>query len=287
MNGLLIVDKPEGLTSADVVRRAKHVLRVKTGHLGTLDPFASGLLPLCVGDGTKIAQFLNEADKEYRGVIQLGTATDTGDLSGVVVEQAAVPSLNADDLARAVARFSGELDQIPPMYSAIKRQGTPLYKLARQGIEVERQARRVLIRRLHLELRQEQYIDFVVSCSKGTYVRVLAADIAAFLGTTGHLASLRRTHFGQFDLADAISLEQLAPETAQVIGLTQALSHLDEVRLSSADAATARRGFVPLLRSLPAGEAEQYLKLVDEAGRLAAVVVCTRGGSWRYARVFL
>jgi tRNA pseudouridine55 synthase len=286
MNGLLIVDKPEGLTSADVVRYAKRLLRVKTGHLGTLDPFASGVLPLCVGDGTKIAQFLNEADKEYQGVINLGAATDTGDVSGTVLEEIPVPSLTDADMARAAAAFTGELEQVPPMYSAIKRQGTPLYKLARQGIEVERQPRRVSIRRLNLEIRDERHIDFVVACSKGTYIRVLAADIAISLGTAGHLGSLRRTRFGRFDLTNAISLEQLAAEAPPVIGLSQALGHLREVRLNATDAGLARRGFVPLLRSYPHDESDEHLKLIDETGQLAAVVTHSRGGPWRYARVF-
>jgi tRNA pseudouridine55 synthase len=286
MNGLIIVDKPEGLTSAEVVRRAKRLLRVKTGHLGTLDPFASGILPLCVGDGTKIAQFLNEADKAYEGVIQLGTETDTGDPTGTVVSSVAVPSLSVTDLEQASARFTGEYEQTPPMFSAIKRGGTPLYKLARQGIEVERQPRGVVIENLTLALRDAQSLGFRVSCSKGTYIRVLANDIATFLGTKGYLASLRRTRFGRFNVSHAISLEQLSEEAVKVITLTEALGHLRELRLSDAAAQRARAGFVPLLQTLPSGRSREAIKLVDEAGRLTAVVVGDEKGSWRYARVF-
>ena len=161
MNGLLIVDKPEGLTSADVVRAAKRVLHTKTGHLGTLDPFASGVLPLCLGEGTKIAQFLNQSDKSYEGLIRLGSETDSGDPTGTTIATAAVPPLAAETLDQLASRFVGASTQIPPMYSAIKRNGTPLYKLARKGVEVERKPRKVEIEHLELEARDENTIGFL------------------------------------------------------------------------------------------------------------------------------
>lgn len=287
MNGLLIVDKPEGMTSAEVVRRAKRLLKAKTGHLGTLDPFATGVLPLCVGEGTKVAQFLNDADKEYVGVMQLGAATDTGDPTGTVVERASVPALTAGDLERAVGSFSGRIDQVPPMYSAIKQHGRPLYELARRGMEVERSARPVIIHRLHLELLEKDRLAFTVACSKGVYVRVLASDIAEFLGTKGHLRSLRRTRFGRFGLDDAVALNRLTLDTVKLIGLAEALGHLREVRLHGADVVRARRGFVPLLRALPGGKPGERVRLSDEEGRAVAVVVCGRDREWRYARVLL
>ena len=200
MNGLLLIDKPAGLTSAEVVRRVKRRVRVKVGHLGTLDPFATGLLPLCLGEATKIAQFLNTADKRYEGVIQLGWATDTGDCTGRQTASAAVSDRAAADLDAVARRFTGEILQKPPMYSAIKRDGVPLYRFARQGLEVERTPRPVRIAHLGLESVGSGRLRFVLACSKGTYVRVLAEEIGAALGTAAHLDALRRTSFGSFDI---------------------------------------------------------------------------------------
>lgn len=286
MNGLLIVDKPEGLTSADVVRRAKRLLRSKTGHLGTLDPFATGVLPLCVGDGTKIVQFLNQADKGYRGLIRLGDETDTGDPTGQVVRSSPVPGLDDALLGETARRFTGQIEQVPPMYSALKQNGMPLYKLARRGIEVERQSRRVTIESFELERRDERTLAFAVSCSKGTYVRVLAADVSAALGTVGHLTSLRRTRFGHFTEEQAVQLEALERGPAHLIGLTEALHDLRQVDLRPPEVLRAKSGFLPLLESLPAGSPGDALKLVDGSGDLVAVVQCEPSGSWRYARVF-
>lgn len=286
MNGLLIVDKPVGLTSADVVRCAKRLLRQKTGHLGTLDPFASGVLPLCVGEGTKIAQFLNAADKSYSGLIQLGDETDTGDPTGKVVKSSPVPELEESRLRETALRFTGDIDQVPPMYSALKRNGTPLYKLARRGIEVAREPRSVKIESFELAPRDKRTVSFTVSCSKGTYVRVLAADVAAALGTVGHLTSLRRTRFGRFTEAQSVSLEALEAGEAKPIGMTEALHDLRQVDLGAAEVSRARSGFVPLLESLPAGSPEEMMKLVDGSGELIAVIVCASDRSWRYARVF-
>lgn len=286
MNGLVIVDKPEGLTSADVVRNAKRLLRVKTGHLGTLDPFASGILPLCVGDGTKIAQFLNEADKSYTGLIRLGEETDTGDPTGTVVRSEPVPDLDDGRLQRTAACFVGEIEQVPPMYSAIKQSGTRLYKLARRGIEVERQPRRVRIDSFELKRHDETTLAFRVSCSKGTYVRVLAADVAAALGTLGHLVSLRRTRFGRFTEEDAIRLDALDHDRLRVIGMSEALAEMRQLELGVAESARARSGFVPLLESVPAGSPGDLMKLVDASGALVAVIACGSRGRWRYVRVF-
>jgi tRNA pseudouridine55 synthase len=286
MNGLVIVDKPEGVTSADVVRTAKRLLAVKTGHLGTLDPFASGVLPLCVGDGTKIAQFLNEADKEYTGLIRLGEETDTGDPTGSVSRTQPVPRLDESRLLRAAAELTGEIEQIPPMYSAIKQSGTPLYKLARRGIEVDRHPRRVTIHAFELRRDDEKTLAFSVSCSKGTYIRVLAAEVAARLGTVGHLAALRRTKFGRFTEAQSVSLQDVAAGHAKIIGLAEALRDLRQIRLRPSEVLRARSGFLPLLESVPPGRPGEILKLVDDSGDLVAVIECNDRVAWRYARVF-
>lgn len=285
-DGLLIIDKPAGITSAEVVRAVKQHLRCKTGHLGTLDPFATGVLPLCLGEGTKIAQFLNDADKEYVGLIRLGRETDTGDLTGRVTATAPLPALTAAEIAGMAERFCGSVQQVPPMYSAIKRAGTPLYKLARQGLVVERAARPVEIRSLALSLQDDANIAFTVVCSKGTYVRVLAQEIAAALGSLGYLEALRRTRFGQFGLAQAIPLAALATQPPHVIGLREALGHLPEICVDAAAAARARQGYEPLLGAMRWPAHTDTVKVVDPGGRLAAVVVTDPSGRRRFGRVF-
>jgi tRNA pseudouridine55 synthase len=285
MDGLLVVDKPEGMSSAEVVRIVKRRLRCKTGHLGTLDPFASGVLPLCLGAGTKVAQFLNTADKEYTGIIRLGSATDTGDPTGVVIHTAAVPEVSGQQLEETVACFLGERLQTPPMYSALKRGGTPLYKLARQGIEVEREPRRVRIERLALRVSAPGAIDFSVACSKGTYVRVLAQEIASALGSVGHLEALRRTRFGPFSIDEATTLESFADGGGTVLGLRESLRGMREIPLDVPAAAEARRGYTLLLSRLACGRPDELAKLVGPDGAVVAVIAMDRTG-WRFARVF-
>lgn len=183
MDGVLLVDKPAGITSAGVVRALKdRVGGRKIGHLGTLDPFATGLLPLCIGEGTKVAQFLAGEDKVYSGCIRLGVETDSLDCTGRVLRECEPPEVDQAMLDRVGARFAGQTWQVPPMYSAIKRGGVPLYRLARQGIEVEREPRPIEVRALTLSPAGPAMVAFRVECSKGTYVRVLAADIGQALG---------------------------------------------------------------------------------------------------------
>jgi tRNA pseudouridine55 synthase len=286
MDGLLIVDKPAGLTSAEVVRIVKRRLRCKTGHIGTLDPFASGVLPVCVGEGTKIAQFLNTADKEYRGLIRLGSETDTGDPTGSVTARAAVPPLEPAELRRVAAQFTGEIQQVPPMYSAVKRQGTPLYKLARQGIAVERQPRRVCIKMLRLTTPDEGAVALAVSCSKGTYIRVLAQQIAVSLGSVGHLEQLCRVRVGHFGIEEAMMLSAIEQTPLPLIGLRDALRHLREIRIDASRVQRARQGYEPMLESIPPGSQNEAVKLVGPDGLLAAVIVMDEGPRWRFARVF-
>jgi tRNA pseudouridine55 synthase len=285
-DGLLIIDKPIGMTSAEIVRIVKRCLQRKTGHLGTLDPFASGVLPICIGEATKIAQFLNAADKEYTGSIRLGRATDTGDPTGAVIAEAAVPPLEPAWLAQVAVQFCGERLQTPPMYSAVKQQGTPLYKLARQGIEVDRQPRLIRVRALTLNAAADGTVAFSVACSKGTYVRVLAQDIAAALGSVGHLEALRRTRFGQFRIADAIALDALHSATAALVSLRDALGDLREIRVDLPTATRVRHGYAPVLGALTAGTGEEAAKVIGPDGELAAVVVADHMGRWRFGRVF-
>lgn len=287
MHGLLLIDKPEGITSADVVRRVKRRIRVKTGHLGTLDPFASGLLPICLGEGTKLAPFLNQDDKAYTGRIRLGCRTDTGDRTGAVVERSPVSGpFAAAHLASVAAEFWGERLQVPPMYSAIKRDGRPLYALARQGITVERAPRRIVIHRFEIAPGPDDTaLDFEVSCSKGTYVRVLAEEVAGKLGTVGHLEVLRRTRFGDLSIDDAQELSKWeAGEEARLIPLSAALGAIPVLRLDSREVDRARQGSAALLAGLPVTQGET-LQLLDPDGRLVAVLA-RQDDEWSYARVF-
>jgi tRNA pseudouridine55 synthase len=215
VHGVLLVDKAAGYSSNDALIKAKRLLNAqKAGHTGTLDPFATGLLPLCFGEATKFAQDLLEADKTYETVVHLGIHTSTGDTEGEIVATCEV-STTRDRIEAALARFRGEIDQIPPMYSALKRDGKPLYEYARAGITLEREARRVTIHALQLIDYQAPYLRLQVTCSKGTYIRVLGEDIGAALGCGAHLQALRRTGVGDLTLDRAITLEQLAeaPET--------------------------------------------------------------------------
>lgn len=285
MNGMLIVDKPEGLSSAEVVRRVKGRQPVKVGHLGTLDPFATGVLPLCIGEATKIAQFLNSADKRYEGIIRLGAATDSGDRTGCVVENAPVPNVEEAALRAAEKHFVGTYRQTPPMFSALKRAGVPLYELARKGIEVEREEREVEIRALCLASSGDEWVRFDVTCSKGTYVRVLAQDVGRLLGTVAHVEALRRVRFGPFDLRGAVPVAPLgAFAESDFISMRRALDHLPAHRISHAAATAARRGQVWVLDRVGDEPAGEIAALVDPDDRLAAVVV-RREGRWRYGRV--
>ena len=287
MNGILLIDKPPGVTSAAVVRRVKRILPrgAKVGPLGTLDPFATGLLPLCLGDGTKIAQFLNTADKRYEGVVKLGAATDTGDGTGAIVRQAPVAPLDPESLERVRLAFLGEVRQRPPMFSAIKRDGVPLYRLARQGIEVDRVERTVRIDELAIGAVSATELRIVVACSKGTYVRVLAEDIGAALGTVAHLKELRRTGFGDFSIDRAVPLVGFDPgRPGGLLSVREALGHLPAVVLPPSGAQAARQGKLGVLARL-ADLSAPAAALVDVDGDLAAVVV-RQGEAWRYGRVF-
>jgi tRNA pseudouridine55 synthase len=211
--GFLVVDKPRGWTSHDVVDAARGWLGTRrVGHLGTLDPLATGVLPLAVREATKLAPFLASGGKGYLGTIRLGEETETLDAEGAVVRQHAGALPDEAAVRRALTRFAGEIEQIPPMYSAVKHRGVPLHRLARQGLHVEREPKRVRIDRLEIVAYAAPDLDIVVECSAGTYVRVLADDLGRALGCGAHLRALRRTRSGSFDAQHAATVEQLASE---------------------------------------------------------------------------
>jgi tRNA pseudouridine55 synthase len=209
-DGVLLVDKAEGMTSHDVVALTRRKLEIrKIGHCGTLDPIATGLLLLTIGRGTKIQDLLMSEDKEYAGTLMLGISTSTQDRQGEVIEEKPVPELKEEEIRAAFDKFRGDFYQMPPMVSAIKQGGVPLYKLARQGKVVEREPRLVHVYRYSIDRIALPEIDFTVVCSKGFYVRTYVHDIGDILGCGGHLKALRRTKSGRFDVANAISVDEI------------------------------------------------------------------------------
>lgn len=294
-SGLLLIDKAEGPSSAHVVHRVKKILGAKrVGHLGTLDPFASGLLPIGVNEGTKIADIFLGGAKSYRAVMVLGVATDSQDGTGKVIDEQPVPALTEDDLRGLEARFSGAQTQIPPMFSALKKDGVRLYELARQGQEIERAPRAIQIDWLQLRRLSENEIEFEVTCSRGTYVRTLAADMGSALGCGAHLNKLRRLSCDHLSLEQAVTIEQLESVgdsgAVPLVSLAKALSHLPAVTWDSRSIARLRQGQQEVLSQLrlPASGAS-LLSILDQAGELVALVQWTEdlpGGRWRLFRVF-
>jgi len=298
MNGILLIDKPQGMTSHDVVRRVRRLLRTRrVGHTGTLDPLATGVLPVAVGEATRIVQFLMEGDKTYRAVLKLGETTTTQDAEGEVLERRPVAGITVDAVMAAARSFAGVICQLPPMYSALKKDGVPLYRLARQGIEVERESREVRIDRLQILDVDLPLVTLEVDCSKGTYVRTLCHDLGLALGTGAHLVALRRTRSGSFTEADCVTLEQL--ETGSFpkppyLSISEALRGMPALEI---DAEAARRladGIPPTLSSLSAapGCPEGETVRLMHAGTLLAIARFAPGrlsekrGDFELLRVF-
>ncbi len=290
VNGFLIIDKPVGLSSHDVVNRVRRILGTKkVGHTGTLDPFATGVLPVAVGEGTKAIQFLDEGQKEYLATIRLGVTTDTLDVTGTVLHECDATSIAQLSLLQSMSVLTGEISQLPPMYSAVKQGGQPLYKLARKGLEVERQPRRVLIHQFELLLFEPPVAEVRVLCSRGTYVRSLADDLGRLLGCGACLTTLRRSQSGPFRLDTACSLEQLADAVEQgrlaecLVTVEQALIHLQLCEVSIQELQPLRNGVLPRL-SL-AGTQPGLIQLRHER-QLLAVAEMTADGQIELKRVF-
>jgi len=273
VSGVLLLDKPVGITSNAALQQAKRLYRAaKAGLTGILDPMASGLLPLCFGEATKFAQYPTDADKSYDLVMQLGVTTDTGDREGQVLTQQ-IPNVSLNDVERAIAQFTGAILQTPPMYSALKHQGQPLYKYARQGVEIERKPREVTMHRIALMDFQGDTISLSVDCSKGTYIRVLAEDIGRFLGCGAHLIALRRTRVGNFSLHDAIALDSLEALTEserdlKLLPIDCLLEVLPAVQLEQESAFYLRLGQSIWLPKL---QTQQRYKVYDEKHELIGV----------------
>jgi len=274
VDGVVLLDKPEGLTSNAALQRVRRAFRArKAGHTGSLDPLASGLLPICLGQATKASGQLLDVDKTYRFRLVLGSRTSTGDRAGEVIESAPVPRLDERGLSTLAASFLGESTQVPPMYSALKHEGQRLYRLARAGVEVERAPRKVRIDRLELLALDPGWLDFEVTCSKGTYVRSLAEDLAVALGTVGHVGSLRRTGFGPFSGARVHTLGEIeraagSPDLeAMLLAVDAALPGLPAVQLDESEQSSILHG-----QTVPAaGPSAARVRMYGVGGRFLGV----------------
>lgn len=299
MNVIINLDKPKGLTSQQVVTKVKRILGVKkAGHTGTLDPIATGVLLVCIGEATKIARFLVDLDKEYVALMKLGERTDTFDVEGRVIRRVEGFSLEKRDVEQAVDRFKGLMNQKPPMYSALKINGKPLYKLARKGLEVDRPERAVMIYGIEMTAFAPPWIEIKVSCSKGTYIRTLCDDIGDVLGVGAHVAALRRTRIGAFRIDDSLTLEELEeiargvngerrPDSKTVFAaggngspgisdIDGALRHLGELVLTDAEFARAKNGMSFRSHGREAA-GEGFLRLKDPDGNLFAIGASSEG----------
>lgn len=283
VNRVLVVDKPSGMTSHDVVARVRRSSRQrKVGHTGTLDPAATGILIVLVGKATRLAQFFVDAEKEYRGSMILGVSTDTQDAQGSIVSTSDPGGIGEGEVLAAFARFRGAIEQVPPMVSALKRDGTPLYVLARRGEVVEREARSVEVRELKLLAFDPPRVEFEVACSRGTYVRTLASDVGDALGCGAHLERLRRTRIGRFGLDDALTLEEIERLREGVaeagMSMFEALSTMPVVLVAGGDEETISTGGAIAFDGEGAGEGD-LVRVTADGSELLAVGRVTGGGS--------
>jgi tRNA pseudouridine55 synthase len=286
--GILLLDKPREMSSSGAVQRVRRAFgRIKAGHTGSLDPLATGMLPICLGEATKVAGYLLEGDKQYLFTARLGSRTTTGDLEGAVAETAAVPADVRQILETVSARFVGPISQIPPMYSAIKQGGQPLYRLARQGIEVERAARHVEIRSLSLMSAEGLDFTFRVLCSKGTYVRTLAEDMARAAGTVAHLTLLRREFSQPFAQEAMVSIEQLEanPAAVRLLPADAALLHLGRVELDDDAARRLGMGQSVAVR-MPGIGADDLVRVYSQHDRFLGVGRKIPGETLKPVRLF-
>ena len=297
LDGVLLLDKPVGLSSNGALQRARRLLRAaKAGHTGSLDPLASGMLPLCFGEATKVAGYLLDGDKRYAFRLALGAKTATGDAEGPVVAELPVPALDAAVIEHAMAGLRGSQQQVPPMHSALKRDGRPLYELARQGIEVERAPRAVVLHQLVCTGFGTDWLDAEVHCSKGTYVRVVGETLAAALGTVGHLAALRRLWAAPFADLAVVTLEQLEAEAeeareARLLPADAALVDHPDAALSLTAARALARGQNPLVEDVsPGNHADKVWRLYGPDASFLGLGEVVSGASgatlWRAVRLF-
>lgn len=284
LDGVLLLDKPKGLSANQALQRARRLFQAaKAGHTGTLDPMATGLLPVCFGEATKFSAYLLDADKRYQARVQLGIATDSGDAEGREIARADVPALDESALEAVLTRFRGEIEQVPPMYSALKYQGRPLYELARQGIEIKRTPRQVTLHDITLlewdPATQSLLLD--VTCSKGTYIRTLAIDIGAAIGCGAHLTMLQRLQTGPFNSDGMLGLDVLeATEDTErdmhLLPVDVLIQHLPTVRVDIASAERLLMG--QKVHADTAQHDEEVVLRAYEGDRLLGLVAVVKAG---------
>jgi len=287
IDGIVVLNKGRGLSSNKALQQVKHLYEArKAGHTGSLDPLATGVLPLCLGEATKVSQYLLDSDKGYRARIKLGVRTDSGDSEGEVLEEHDVSGIDRKVVEAALERFRGDIQQLPPMYSALKKDGVPLYKLARQGKTVEREPRAVTIYSIGLTAFEGDELEIEVECSKGTYIRTIADDLGQALACGAHIIALHRTRAGAFTEQDCVGVETLiqVKEDKGLQGLDQFLIAMDEavadfpaVELPEITAGFVKNGQAVLVQHLPAEglvrlyEEEQFIGIgcIDDEGKVA------------------
>jgi tRNA pseudouridine55 synthase len=262
MDAVINFNKPKHISSHHAVIKVKRLFGVrKAGHAGTLDPIATGVLLICLNEATKVTRFLSDLDKEYMVRLKLGERTDTYDATGNIIERTHCPSFRETDFLNVLQQFVGRITQVPPMYSAIKKNGQPLYKLARRGITVKRPERTVTIQSLELKNIHLPFLDLNVSCSKGTYIRTLCDDIGQALGVGAHMVSLERTRIGSFLIDDAVSFDELPSYKKEAFySIDAALLHLNEILLDKDSYIKARNGR-PLILNSETLQPHQYVRL--------------------------
>lgn len=287
LNGILLLDKPVGLSSNAALQRVRWLLGgIKAGHTGSLDPLASGMLPICLGEATKLAGEVLAGDKAYSFRLALGARTATGDAEGKVVERCPVPGLEIGEVETRLQGFLGESMQLPPMYSALKHAGEPLYRLARRGETVPRAPRLIVIHALRLAALGSDWLECTVVCSKGTYIRVLGEEIAVKLGSCGHLAALRRDYVEPFRDQAMLSLEALADRSGErdwLLPPEAAVPHFPRVAMNAADALALRQGRTI---STAAGAPPGAVRLHDERGGFMGLGERDAAGRIKVRRLF-
>lgn len=278
LNVVIALNKPEGMTSQQAVTKVKRIFGVKkAGHAGTLDPLATGVLLVCLGEATKISRFLMDKEKEYRARMRIGIRTDTLDAEGTVTETRNVPHLSAYEIEEVAREFTGRIMQKPPMYSALKHKGRPLYALARKGITVERALRPVDIFSLNVTSVDLPYVDLQIRCSKGTYIRTLCDDLGERLGTLAHLTSLVRTRTGIFSLERTAGFEQLSSDSKElhdvpyIFTIDEALSELAEVSVREEDYTRARNGMPVSAENIMVSDHPAFVRLKSPSGELFGI----------------
>lgn len=277
IDGIVILDKAIGISSNRALQEVKRIFDAqKAGHTGSLDPLATGVLPLCLGEATKVSQFLLDSDKKYRAKLKLGVRTDSGDCEGNVLESCADFQVSQLQIEEALTPFRGEIEQVPPMYSALKVNGVPLYKMARKGQTIEREARRITVYSIEMTAFEGDELELEIACSKGTYIRTIADDLGQALGCGAHIIALRRTQAGVFTEADCVTTQRLIQECdsgglsvidKHLIPMDKAIADLPEVVLPSVTASFIKNGQPVLVRHLP----EEGLVRLYEEGQFIGI----------------